>query len=142
MRKGSKAGYSLQTFHKDQLALLGNRACKDPKTTSGFLKDFFHDLNKTIIRDHYEWKIGSRGGYLRIAISRRGRIYWFWDKRTDYAQLPKKRLWDFKPVVGWQKPVEIGHRGLMKYIVECDKDNYKSRYKDQLTNKYPHRTFK
>lgn len=140
MRQGSSAGYSLQTFFKDQKKILGNKACTDYKVMTGFLKDFFYELNKRIIRDGYEWKIGSRGGYLRIAKSKRGKFYWKWDRKSNYAQLPKKALWDFSPVRGWQKPVEIGERGLNKWIVECKLDPYKKRY--DVINKFPHRVFK
>lgn len=140
MKKGSVAGYSSRTFFKDQLKLLGNRACKDPKVCAGFLFDFWWDVNKEIIRNGYEYKIGSRGGYLRIGLSKKGEFFWYWDTRNDYTQLPHKTLWKFEPVRGWQKPVEIGERGLKKWIFECSRNPKLSKY--SIPEKYPHRTFK
>jgi hypothetical protein len=128
LRKGSKAGYTVRTFFKDQKKILGKRAIKEYGTCIGLLEDFFYDLNKTIIRDQYQWKIGSMLGFLGISKNKYGKIFWYWDLRNDMATLTKKRLWEFDPVVGWQKPVEIGQRGLMKWIVDCDKDPYKPRY--------------
>lgn len=128
MKKGYPAGYSVRTFHGDQKRILGNKAIQDYKVCVGLVEDFFYGVNKTIIRDHYEFKIPSLGGYLRISISKRGLIFWFWDKSNDYCRLTRKRYWSFEPVVGWKKPVEIGHRGLKKWIMECKVDPYKPKY--------------
>jgi hypothetical protein len=139
VRKGSKAGYAVQTFHKDQQRILGNKACNDYKVTTGFLFDFYYDLNKTIIRDQYEYKIGSRGGYLRISVSKRGKVFWLWDRNTEYCKLSRKRLWDFKPTVGWQNPVEIGQRGLKKWLWDSNNDPKKEKY---IVFPRSHKTFK
>lgn len=128
MRKGYPKGYSVHTFHVDQKKLLGGKAIQDFKVSRGIVEDFFYKLNKTIIRDKYEFKIPSLGGFLRISISKRGKIFWYWDKSNDYCRLTRKRYWNFDPVVGWQKPVEIGERGLKKWIIECKNDPYKPKY--------------
>lgn len=140
MRVGSTAGYSVRTFFKDQLNILGTRACKDYKTCIGFTEDFYSDLNEEIIKKGYEYKIGSRGGYLRIAKNKRGEFFWYWDTRNQYTQLPHKKLWSFTPVRGWQKPVRIGERGLKKWIFECSRNPKLSKY--EVSEKYRHRNFK
>jgi hypothetical protein len=128
MRKGTPAGYSVRTFYKDQKKILGGKAIQNYELCTGILDDFFYGLNKTIIRDNYEFKIASRGGFLRIHVNWKGIFHWYWDKSGDYCQLPKKRYWTFTPVVGWRKPVEIGERGLKKWIVECKNDPFKPKY--------------
>jgi hypothetical protein len=128
MRKGYPSGYSVKTFYKDQKKLLGGKAIQNHKLCADIVGDFFHILNRTIIRDNYEFKIPSRGGYLRISKNKKGIFHWLWDKTGDYCHLTRKPFWSFEPVVGWRKPVEIGHRGLMKWIIECKLDPFKPKY--------------
>ncbi len=117
MKKAQK--YTHQSAYKDYVKMVEDKdSILSYKDFDRAIRSFMYKLNREIIVEKYEWKLPFGGGYIRIAKDKRGMFFWYWDRANDYCRIPKKRLWSFRAVRGWQDKL-IGSRGLVLHYFAC-----------------------